>query len=90
MELLGTTEKGKPLEKAGRKASGLLHDNCNDGWAAWNTKSYFRGEKVLVKERGFEGLDQEWIALIMEAKEIGLESDLVRDFLSRSEKAALK
>ncbi|WP_316570119.1 DNA-binding anti-repressor SinI [Neobacillus sp. YIM B06451] len=45
---------------------------------------------MLVKERGFEGLDQEWIALIMEAKEIGLESELVRDFLSRNEKASLK
>ncbi|RDU36839.1 hypothetical protein DRW41_12300 [Neobacillus piezotolerans] len=45
---------------------------------------------MQVKERGCEGLDQEWIALIMEAKEIGLESDLVRDFLSKNDKAALK
>ncbi|WP_409273647.1 anti-repressor SinI family protein [Neobacillus sp. SCS-31] len=45
---------------------------------------------MLVKERGFEGLDQEWIALIMEAKEIGLESELVRDFLNRNEKVSLK
>ncbi|WP_253701715.1 anti-repressor SinI family protein [Bacillus sp. FJAT-27445] len=44
---------------------------------------------MQVIERGKEGLDQEWMALIMEAKEIGLGTDLVRDFLSRDDRTAL-
>lgn len=42
---LETTEKGKPFEKEGRKAEDLRHSTRSyDGRAAWDTKTYFRGE----------------------------------------------
>jgi hypothetical protein len=45
---------------------------------------------VAIAERGLENLDQEWMALIMEAREIGLGKDLVRDFLNKHENEMLQ
>lgn len=41
------TEKGKPIEKWGRKAEDLRYEFYYDGRAAWNTTMYF-------------GSDSEW------------------------------
>ncbi|WP_082036079.1 anti-repressor SinI family protein [Bacillus sp. B-jedd] len=45
---------------------------------------------MAIAERSCENLDQEWMALIMEAKEIGLGTDLVREFLKKNDQPALQ
>jgi len=36
---------------------------------------------VVITKNEFEVIDQEWIALILEAKDLGLSIEAVRDFL---------
>jgi DNA-binding transcriptional MerR regulator len=45
---------------------------------------YFRGEEMLNKNREVNGIDEGWLQLILEAKELGLSVELVRAFLNRS------
>ncbi|MGX6444751.1 DNA-binding anti-repressor SinI [Neobacillus sp. K501] len=40
---------------------------------------------MLIKEIMADGVDTEWLALISEAKELGLTQELVREFLHRNE-----
>jgi len=42
MKTLILTDKGKPIEKLGRKVTGLMYRTYYDGWTAWNTSKYFR------------------------------------------------
>jgi hypothetical protein len=44
---------------------------------------YFRGEKVVRKEL-VEGVDAEWMALILEAKLLGLDQETIREFLNQN------
>jgi hypothetical protein len=46
---------------------------------------YFRSENVVISESIIDGMDVEWVALISEAKRIGLSKELVREFLHRNE-----
>jgi len=39
------------------------------------------GEKMIIAERDVDVIDQEWMALILEAKELGLSITDVREFL---------
>ncbi|MCM3115867.1 anti-repressor SinI family protein [Neobacillus sp. MER 74] len=36
---------------------------------------------MVITKNEFEVIDQEWIALILEAKDLGLSIEAVRDFL---------
>ncbi|WP_254660909.1 anti-repressor SinI family protein [Bacillus sp. FJAT-27225] len=45
---------------------------------------------IKIVEKGLENLDQEWMSLIMEAREIGLGTDIVRDFLSKHDNELLR
>jgi len=38
---------------------------------------------MIITEREVDVIDQEWMALILEAKELGLSIEDVRDFLNR-------
>ena len=38
---------------------------------------------MLITERAVDVIDQEWMALILEAKDLGLSIEDVRDFLNR-------
>jgi hypothetical protein len=40
---------------------------------------------MLTEEIMADGVDTEWLALIVEAKELGLTRELVREFLQRNE-----
>lgn len=40
---------------------------------------------MLIEETMADGLDTEWLALILEAKELGLTPEFVREFLHRNE-----
>ncbi|CRK81910.1 Anti-repressor SinI [Neobacillus massiliamazoniensis] len=81
-----TTEKGKPFEKKGRKATDLRHSTRSyDGRAAWDTKTYFRGNFNMKTTNGIDGLDLEWLALIIEAMELGISKETVRDYLHTSQ-----
>lgn len=42
---------------------------------------YFRGEKVIVQDSVAEIIDEEWLALICEAKKLGLTIKEVQHFL---------
>lgn len=58
-----------------------------DSRIAWNTKQYFGG-RMVNKDTGVADLDSEWMQLILEALELGIEKKEIRDFLnSRSTEA---
>jgi DNA-binding transcriptional MerR regulator len=40
---------------------------------------------VRISETVKEGIDAEWVALILEAKELGLSMETVREFLHQSQ-----
>lgn len=40
---------------------------------------------VIIEDTLIEGLDSEWLALIIEAKELGLSKEFVREFLQQNE-----
>jgi hypothetical protein len=40
---------------------------------------------VIVTESMMTGMDAEWLALIVEAKELGLSKELILDFLHQNE-----
>lgn len=44
---------------------------------------------MLVTEKEMEVIDVEWFALILEAKELGLSVDAVREFLNLNEEKEL-
>ena len=44
---------------------------------------YFWGEKMVITESEANVIDQEWMALILEAKELGLSIEDVRDFINQ-------
>ncbi len=75
------SEKGKPAEKQGRKAEGLRRVFCYDGRATWNTLCILGVSKMVITKSEVEVIDQEWMALILEAKDLGLSIEAVRDFL---------
>ncbi|WP_342429867.1 anti-repressor SinI family protein [Neobacillus sp. FSL H8-0543] len=39
----------------------------------------------MISVKMIDGMDLEWVALISEAKELGLSKELVREFLHRNE-----
>jgi hypothetical protein len=45
---------------------------------------YFRGEKMVNKNREVNSIDEGWLRLIVEAKKLGLPVELVRAFLTQS------
>lgn len=45
---------------------------------------YFRGEKMGNINRQTNGIDEGWLQLILEAKELGLSVELVQAFLNQS------
>ena len=45
---------------------------------------YFRGERVIGKEKVVEGLDVEWMALIVEARELGIDKESISEFLKQN------
>ncbi len=74
-------DKGKRIEKYGRKVTGLRH------WVLrWldclEYGLYFRGENVIKEKTVFEELDSEWTKLILEALEMGLNKEEIRKFLN--------
>ncbi|MEW9050940.1 MAG: anti-repressor SinI family protein [Neobacillus sp.] len=40
---------------------------------------------MRISETVMEGIDAEWVALILEAKELGLSMETVREFLQQSQ-----
>ena len=74
------TEKGKLIEKLGRKTTDLrfLH---YDGWV-----SFTKGADLMEKlNKVFDNeLDKEWLKLIYEAKQLGLSSKEIKDFLRQN------
>ncbi|MGG3467806.1 anti-repressor SinI family protein [Neobacillus pocheonensis] len=40
---------------------------------------------MVITERKMEVIDEEWLALIFEAKELGLSLDEVREFLNQNQ-----
>ncbi|WP_139311335.1 anti-repressor SinI family protein [Bacillus sp. MRMR6] len=40
---------------------------------------------MRISETVIEGIDAEWVALILEAKELGLSMEMVREFLHESQ-----
>ncbi|WP_319922089.1 anti-repressor SinI family protein [Neobacillus dielmonensis] len=44
---------------------------------------YYRGEMMVISNVETEVLDEEWIALILEAKEQGLSIEMVRQFFNQ-------
>jgi DNA-binding transcriptional MerR regulator len=48
---------------------------------------YFGGKKVIKEKAIFEELDTEWMTLILEALEIGLNTDEIREFLNNKGRA---
>jgi hypothetical protein len=40
---------------------------------------------VVETERKVERMDEDWVALILEAKELGITKELVRDFLKQQD-----
>lgn len=44
-------------------------------------ESYFGGKSVFKTEASIEGIDMEWMQLILEAKELGLDQEEIRKFL---------
>lgn len=52
-----------------------------DGWVAWNTIRIL-GEDILTEQNvKVKGIDLEWLQLIMEAKNLGLQKEEIREFL---------
>lgn len=76
------TEKGKPVEKQGRKAEDL-REVFNLLWwpGCLECEMYFRSEKMFIRERDVDVIDQEWMELILEARDLGLSIEDVRNFL---------
>lgn len=46
---------------------------------------YFRGERMENKGILVNGLDEEWLELIFEARNLGISKETVRDFLNQRE-----
>jgi hypothetical protein len=40
---------------------------------------------VIISEKVIEGIDAEWVALMVEAKELGLSMETVREFLIQTQ-----
>jgi hypothetical protein len=74
--------KGKPFERTGRKVTDLRLKNY-DGWISWKWEEYVLNNVVNEVETV---LDVEWVALILEAKELGLSIEEVHTFLQTSNK----
>lgn len=56
---------------------------------------YFRGDNLVKTEKDLQEIEKEWVALILEAKNLGIGKETIRnfinqpnnkDFLTRSEK----
>jgi hypothetical protein len=45
---------------------------------------YFRGEILVGMIKMIEDMDVEWMALILEAKKLGITKETVRDFLDQN------
>jgi hypothetical protein len=45
---------------------------------------YFRGGVLVRMERLVENMDLEWMALILEAKQIGISKEMIRDFFDQN------
>ena len=58
---------------------------CYDGRATWNTQCILGVRKMVITKSEVEVIDQEWMELILEAKDLGLSIKAVRDFLSQQE-----
>jgi DNA-binding transcriptional regulator YhcF (GntR family) len=43
---------------------------------------YFGGKNLIIEKAIFEELDTEWMQLIMEALEMGINKEEIREFLS--------
>jgi hypothetical protein len=56
---------------------------CYGGRATWNTKSILGVRKMVITESEVDVIDQEWMSLIMEARQLGLSIEDVRKFLCR-------
>lgn len=74
------TDKGKPVEKQGRKATDL---KCNTWWLGCLDIAMFKEEKQVkeVIQESQDQLDKEWVQLITLAKEMGLTKEEVQTFL---------
>ncbi|SFA87947.1 Anti-repressor SinI [Lentibacillus halodurans] len=76
-----SSEKSKPIEKWGRKVTGLRY-YVYDGWAAWEVN----GVTFMVHTGEYVEMDQEWVELLKEAKLIGLTIEEVRTILNGEQK----
>jgi hypothetical protein len=80
------TEKGKPIEKEGRKAEDLRQVIYLLWWPGYLEYDSILGVRILVNtNRVVESLDLEWLALIFEAKELGISKETVTNFLNQNE-----
>ncbi|MDP4162553.1 MAG: anti-repressor SinI family protein [Bacillota bacterium] len=39
---------------------------------------------MLISEKNVNGLDEEWMSLILEAKNMGIEMELIREFIQQN------
>jgi antagonist of SinR len=46
---------------------------------------YFGSDKMVIIKNDVEVIDQEWMELILEARDMGLSINAVREFLSQQE-----
>jgi antagonist of SinR len=46
---------------------------------------YFGSDKMVIIKNDVEVIDQEWMELILEARDMGLSINVVREFLSQQE-----
>lgn len=74
--------KGKLFERTGRKVTGLRLKNY-DGWISWKWEEYVLNNVAVGVENG---LDIDWVVLILEAKKMGLSIKDVQSFLSEQAK----
>lgn len=77
-------DKGKRVEKYGRKVTGLRHSVLR--WPdCLGYEKYFGGKNLTKDQSVLEGLDAEWMKLILEALEMGIGKEEIREFLNKED-----
>lgn len=75
------TEKGKLIERWGRKVAGLRYWKILWWLDCLEYDTYPGGRMLTEQNVKIDGIDLEWMQLIMEAKNLGLQKEEIREFL---------
>jgi hypothetical protein len=79
--LLHYLEKGKPFERLGRKATGLRFKPMT---AELPKIVHILGGNIVIATASDKELDKEWLDLILEARNLGISVDEIKEFLKKS------